>query len=49
LHRRHVAGLLDVTGIALIDRDAEEHARPARLVRPHGLDVGHAGLLDLLA
>ena len=48
-HRRDVAGLLGVAAIALLDGDAEEHARAADLMRPDRGHVGHAGRRDVLA
>src|SRR5262249_33733991 len=37
-----------VSRVALSDRDAEEHARSAHLMRPDRPDVWDAGLLDVL-
>ena len=46
--RRDVPGLHRVAGIALLDRDAVEHARAADLVAPYLRDAGHAGIGDVL-
>src|SRR5258705_9363094 len=46
--RRDQAGLLRMAGIQLLDRDIEPEAAAASLVRPHALDLGHAGGFELV-
>src|SRR5262249_33052311 len=48
-HGRHMASLLGMAGIALVDGDSEQEPRIADLVRPGRRHAGHARLLDTLA
>src|SRR3954452_13024708 len=47
-HRRDMAGLFGMAGVALVDRDSEQQPRIADLMRPGHRNAGHAGLLDVL-